>query len=113
MHSPKNNPWKKNAVSIHLSPQRRGKLADYATALSHPMTPSEAIYTLIDTAAERDNEEPGSLSRVKVEVDDLLAHMQTQAAMIQDCAKALYAVSQALISIEDTIRNLPPLERDD
>lgn len=76
------------------------------------MAPAEAIYALIDRASGQDNEESISLSDTKGELDNVLSHMQNQATMIQECTKALHAVSKALTSVEETIRNLSALERD-
>lgn len=106
MHSLKNNPWTKQSVAIYLTPERLGKLADYATAMKPSMTPSEAIYALIDTAAERDLEESVSLVQMKDQMATLLKHVKAQEKTIQECTLALQATGQALSSIENSMKTL-------
>ncbi|OWY31741.1 hypothetical protein [Herbaspirillum aquaticum] len=105
MSSHENNPWAKQAVTIYLSPDRRGKLADYASCADQQMTPAETIYALIDTASSRDIEEDVSLSEVKSELKNLRTHIDDQKKIIQECTHALHVVSQTLEVFQGIIRH--------
>jgi len=103
-HTP--NPWTKNSVTIHLSSDRRGKLADYVTGMDGSMTPAEAIYSLIDTASGQEQEEQESLLGLKNQMKILLNHIDAQSKIIEDCSQALRSVENALSSIKIALNEL-------
>ncbi|QDD65586.1 hypothetical protein EJD96_16175 [Herbaspirillum seropedicae] len=113
MNSPENHPWTKQSITIYLSPDRRGKLADYASCTTRQMTPAETIYALIDTASGRDIEEDVSHAQVKNQIAALHAHMKEQEKTIKECHQVLQAVNQVLASVNDLIQNLALAEKDD
>ena len=106
MSSPENHLWAKQSVTIYLSPDRRGKLADYASCTTRQMTPAETIYALIDTASGRDIEENVSLMQIKNQLTALLSYVKAQENTIQECTLALQATSQTLGTMRDVMKNL-------
>jgi len=104
MSSPDKNLWAKKTTTIYLSPDRRGRLADYASCTDQQMSPAETIYALIDTASVRDSEEFVSLSDVKAELNTLRNHMDEQKKIIRECTLALHAVFQSLEAMRDLVQ---------
>jgi len=97
------DPWTRGAVTLRLSAKRKAKLAAIATALGGGASPSDAIESAIDRAAQAEpsDSEPiiARLDELQIVVDQLLTERRQDADRHEEAIRESARNSKAVLDL--------------